>query len=135
MLRLVMTEGIETLAVRVDADAFNQILINLVDNALKFSARADIRVVEISGRRQGNRLVFAVRDYGPGIPRHQMKKIFRLFYRGEDELTRETLGTGIGLALARQLAQAMGGQVDVINAEPGAEFRVTLPMGPMGDYP
>jgi signal transduction histidine kinase len=53
-----------------------------------------------------------------------MKKIFKLFYRSKNELTRETIGTGIGLALVRQLTLAMKGQVDVINKEPGAEFRV-----------
>ncbi len=59
-----------------------------------------------------------------------MKKIFKLFYRTERELTRETVGTGIGLALVHELATAMGGSVDVKNAEPGAEFRVRLPLGP-----
>jgi len=75
--------------IRVDADALIQILINLVDNALKFAAKARPRRVEIHCRLQpGGRLVFAVRDYGPGIPRQQLKKIFRLFYRLENELTR-----------------------------------------------
>jgi len=49
-----------------------------------------------------------------------------LFYRSENELTRETVGTGIGLALVHQLARAMGGQVDVVNRGPGAEFRVII---------
>ena len=53
-----------------------------------------------------------------------MKKIFKLFYRSENELTRETVGTGIGLALVQQLTLAMKGQVDVVNKAPGAEFRV-----------
>jgi signal transduction histidine kinase len=53
-----------------------------------------------------------------------MKKIFKLFYRSEDELTRETVGTGIGLALVHRLATAMEGEVDVVNRDPGAEFRV-----------
>jgi signal transduction histidine kinase len=53
-----------------------------------------------------------------------MKKIFRLFYRSENELTRETVGTGIGLALVQQLASAMQAEVDVVNCEPGAEFRL-----------
>jgi signal transduction histidine kinase len=56
-----------------------------------------------------------------------MKKIFRLFYRPGNELTRETVGTGIGLALVRQLTAALGGTVDVINRDPGAEFRVEFP--------
>jgi len=53
-----------------------------------------------------------------------MKKIFTLFYRSENELTRETIGTGIGLALVQQLAGAMHAEVDVVNSDPGAEFRI-----------
>jgi signal transduction histidine kinase len=68
-----------------------------------------------------------VRDYGPGIPKDQLKKIFKMFYRTESELTRETVGTGIGLAIVHQLTTAMNGSVDVINLEPGVEFRVSFP--------
>ena len=114
--------------IEVDSDAFTQILINLVDNAVKFSAAADSRVIDVGCRRQHDgSVMFSVRDYGPGVPRDQMKKIFRLFYRSASELTRETVGTGIGLALVRQLAEAMGGRVDMVNREPGAEFRVVFP--------
>jgi signal transduction histidine kinase len=114
--------------VAVDPDAFSQILINLVDNAVKFSSKAQHRVVDV-GCRLGtqDRVVVSVRDYGPGVPKDQMRKIFRLFYRVDSGLTRETLGTGIGLALVRQLAEAMGGTVDVTNRDPGAEFSVAIP--------
>jgi signal transduction histidine kinase len=115
-------------AVDVDADCFTQIFINLVDNALKFAAGAATKAVEIGCRReQDGAILFTVRDYGPGVPKAQMKRIFELFYRAENELTRETVGTGIGLALVRQLAAAMRARVDVRNCEPGAEFRLTLP--------
>ena len=57
-----------------------------------------------------------------------MKKIFTLFYRSENELTRDTAGTGIGLALVNQLTLAMNGRVDVVNREPGAEFVVEFPI-------
>ena len=114
--------------IRVDADAFTQIVINLADNAIKFSAGAEVRRIDITCRLHRRRtVVFSVRDHGPGVARDQMEKIFRLFYRSENELTRETVGTGIGLALVHQLALAMGGQVDVLNREPGAEFRVSYP--------
>jgi signal transduction histidine kinase len=114
--------------ISVDGDAFAQVFINLVDNALKFSAGAERKAVEIASRRESDgRLLFTVRDFGPGIPKGQMKKIFELFYRPENELTRETVGTGIGLALVQQLAAAMGGRVDVRNCDPGAEFRLSFP--------
>jgi two-component system phosphate regulon sensor histidine kinase PhoR len=114
-------------AVVVDADCAAQIFINLVDNALKFSAAAAVKSVEITARRSSDGgVLFTVRDFGPGVPKEQMKKIFELFYRVENELTRETVGTGIGLALVRQLAAAMGARVDVRTCEPGAEFRLQL---------
>ncbi len=112
----------------VDADSFTQIMINLVDNAIKFSAKAEIKQIDIGCHRQANgQLLFTVRDYGPGVARDQMKKIFKLFFRVENELTRETVGTGIGLSLVRQLANAMHARVDIINREPGAEFRLLFP--------
>jgi signal transduction histidine kinase len=115
----------EDAALTVDLDAFAQVFINLVDNALKFAAGAANKVVEIASRRESDGgVLFTVRDFGPGVPKGQMKKIFELFYRPADELTRETVGTGIGLALVRQLATAMDARVDVRNREPGAEFRV-----------
>ena len=118
----------EGTAVVVDLDCAAQIFINLVDNALKFSSGAAMKAVEIAARRGGDgTALFTVRDFGPGVPKAQMKKIFELFYRAENELTRETVGTGIGLALIRQLAAAMDARVDVRNCEPGAEFRLHLP--------
>lgn len=114
--------------ITVDADGFAQILINLVDNALKFSASAEQKRIEIASRLESDGTVLVtVRDFGPGVPKAQMKKIFELFYRPPTDLSRETGGTGIGLALVRELATAMGGRVDVRNVEPGAEFRLSFP--------
>jgi len=119
---------VETLLIPVDVDWFIQIFINLVDNAVKFSADAENHSIDLQFRQMHDgRVQFAVRDYGPGIEADQMKKIFTLFYRSENELTRETVGTGIGLALVRQLAGAMRAEVDVVNSEPGAEFRICFP--------
>jgi signal transduction histidine kinase len=118
----------EQARVEVDPDAVLQIVINLVDNALKFSAGAELKRIDIALRRpHDSALLLSVRDYGPGVPKDQARKIFELFYRPANELTRETVGTGIGLALVRQLADAMGARVDVVNREPGAELRVTFP--------
>lgn len=114
--------------VLVDADAFSQILINLTDNAIKFSQAAPEHRIEIGVSLRGKNLIVSVRDYGPGVQKSQMKKIFQLFYRSGNELTRESLGTGIGLALVRQLARAMHGDVDVSNRDPGAEFQLRLPV-------
>jgi len=102
-------------------------MINLVDNAIKFSLPAPEHRLQIGVRADDDRIIVSVRDFGPGVPKSQMKKIFQLFYRSGSELTRESLGTGIGLALVRQLAHAMHGEVDVLNRQPGAEFQLRLP--------
>jgi signal transduction histidine kinase len=126
-LSVTVPDDLRTATLRVDRDAFAQIFINLVDNALKFAARAERKEIAITVRGEGRAVLFCVRDYGPGVPRGKMKKLFELFYRPEDELTRTTTGTGIGLGLVKQLATAMHASVDVRNCEPGAEFRLLLP--------
>jgi signal transduction histidine kinase len=114
--------------ISADVDALIQVFINLVDNAIKFSADAATKEIQIGARRRDRAsVVFAVRDFGPGIPPPEMKRLFELFYRPDNELTRTTAGTGIGLALVRQLITAMAGRVDVKNQDPGAEFRIVLP--------
>lgn len=124
-LNLTCDDAVAETTVNVDADYFNQIVINLVDNAIKFSAMSEEKDIDISfSLQQKNRLLFSIRDYGPGVSRSQMKKIFRLFYRSEDKFIRETKGTGIGLSLVNQLATAMDATVDVVNRNPGAEFRI-----------
>ena len=121
------TDEVESARIKIDIDWFIQIFINLVDNAVKFSANGTQKRVDIRCQQmQDGKVQFSVRDYGPGIDPDQMKKIFKLFYRSENELTRETVGTGIGLALVHQLASAMQTEVDVVNCEPGAEFRLRI---------
>jgi two-component system, OmpR family, phosphate regulon sensor histidine kinase PhoR len=120
--------------IAVDADYFTQVIINLVDNAIKFSAKAEQKQIDLHCQRlRDGKLQISVRDYGPGIPRDQLRKIFQLFYRLENELTRETVGTGIGLALVRQLVTAMRGSIDVVNQNPGAEFRMIFQVMAGGD--
>ena len=128
-VNLDVDEAISQAKINVDVDHFMQIMINLTDNAIKFAANGARKEIDIAAKpRSDGRVHFTVRDYGPGVPRDQMKKIFRLFYRTENELSRETVGTGIGLALVHQLTTAMQGAVDVENTEPGAQFRVTFPV-------
>jgi signal transduction histidine kinase len=124
-------QGSETSTVLAEADAFVQICINLVDNAIKFSANAAQQRIDIGLRLVTGRsphAVFFVRDYGPGVARDQIQRIFQLFYRGENERTRHTKGTGIGLALVKALAAQMQASVEVQNCNPGAEFRILLPL-------
>jgi signal transduction histidine kinase len=126
-LRLGCCGEVESAVIEVDRDCFTQIIINLVDNAIKFSAKAALRRIDIGCRPQGpDTVVFSVRDYGPGVPGDKAKKIFQLFYRPESALTRETAGTGIGLALVQQLTCAMKGRVDVVDSAPGAACRLSF---------
>ncbi len=69
-----------------------------------------------------------VRDFGPGIPRRERKRIFQQFYRVGSEMTRSAQGTGIGLSLVKLLMEAMGGKVKVSDRRPGAEFRLIFPV-------
>ena len=128
-LELKYGEGTRILKLSIDSDWLTQILINLVDNAVKFSGNGEQKTVQITTRLlQDKSMQISVRDFGPGVANDQMKKIFKLFYRSENELTRETVGTGIGLALVHQLVTGMGGSVDVVNCEPGVEFRLRFPV-------
>lgn len=129
VLLLAVDPAASSALLALDEDAFTQILINLADNAVKFTPpggerRLDIRI----DAPRGNTVSIRVRDYGSGIAREHLRRIFDLFYRAESELTRDTVGTGIGLALVRQLTGAMGGTVDVRNCSPGAEFTLVLPL-------
>jgi signal transduction histidine kinase len=131
-LKLSCDQNTAQVRLMVNPDWLMQIMINLVDNAIKFSTKADTKIIEIGCQPLSNGyLQFKVRDFGPGIAKDQMKKIFKLFYRSENELTRETVGTGIGLALSHQLAISMKGTIDVSNVNPGAEFKINLPIEKM----
>ena len=75
----------------------------------------------------GSDCYIRVRDFGPGIQRRKLKKIFEKFYRIDDEMTRTTRGTGIGLALVKMLADGMDAHLDVANRRPGTEFSIRFP--------
>lgn len=115
--------------VAFDRDALTQVLINLVDNALKFSGTSDEKVVVLEARRKDGEVLLRVRDHGPGVPAVHLRRIFQPFFRGERELTRSTKGTGIGLALVRGLVEQMGGRVAARN-HPGGGFEVTIGLVP-----
>ena len=120
-------ESVQQQALMIDMDWLTQVIINLVDNAIKFSANSERKEVVLScTETKDKRLAITVRDFGQGIDSKQMKHIFKLFYRSENELTRETTGTGIGLSLVQQMVTNMGGKVSVENTHPGAAFTVSF---------
>jgi signal transduction histidine kinase len=112
-------------AVRFDRDALVQVLFNLVDNAMKYARSADERRVVLEARRSADGVSVSVRDFGPGVQSGHLQRIFEPFYRAEDEMTRTTKGTGIGLALVKDLVERMGAAVRGGNAN-GGGFRVEI---------
>ncbi len=110
-----------------DNDAVTQIVVNLLDNAVKYARNAGDKTITVRTRSDGPFVLIEVEDHGPGVPARQRKKIFEAFYRVEAEATRETAGTGLGLALVKKFAEAHDGFVEIINVRPtGAIFRVGL---------
>lgn len=111
--------------VRFERDALFQVLLNLVDNAIKYARGASARDITIEMRRHGSGVALAVRDHGPGVAPRHLPRIFEPFHRGEDELVRKTQGTGLGLALVESLVARMGGSVAGRNLS-GGGFEVRL---------
>jgi signal transduction histidine kinase len=98
---------------------------NLVDNALKYSQRAQVMVND-----DGRRLQIRILDAGPGIPKAELEQVFEPFYRLESSRSRESGGTGLGLAIARNIARLHGGEITLNNADGGGlEALLTLPRG------
>lgn len=117
----------ETLEAVFDREAVVQILINLVENSLKFGAAATRKEIVVFAGDTGGGVRFGVRDTGPGIGEKALGRIFDDFTRGDDPVTLETKGTGIGLALVRRLALAMGGRAEARNnREAGCTVAVVL---------
>lgn len=110
-----------------DSDAVTQIVVNLVDNAVKYAAKASDKTITVRTKLSDGFVLIDVEDHGPGIPHRQRKKVFQEFYRIGAEATRETTGSGLGLALVKKFAQAHNGFVEILSARPtGAILRVSL---------
>lgn len=104
-------------------NALRRVLINLIDNALKFSTQVELR----AGEGEDGRIIIQVLDNGPGIPEAELEAVFQPFYRVEASRNRDTGGTGLGLAIARQLAQAMNASLSLHNRTAGGlEARLVL---------
>ena len=111
-----------------DREAMILILINVIDNSMKFGKSLSRREITIRTWPEPDRVKISVSDTGPGIPRHDLTKIFDDFYRVDNDLTRTTGGTGIGLALVKKLVNLMGGSVRAENNDgPGCTITISLP--------
>ena len=111
---------------QIDPEALSQALLNLLNNAIKYSP--EDKRIRVSARREGERVLVSVADRGIGIPRAEQKKIFEKFYRAESSLVHTTKGSGLGLALVRHIMEAHGGAVEVASAPgEGSTFTLVLP--------
>jgi signal transduction histidine kinase len=122
-------------SVRIDADAFGHALSNLIDNAAKYSP--DGAPISVVVEREGTRVAVRVCDQGPGIPANERRRIFQKFVRGAAARASAVKGTGVGLAMARQIVRAHHGDIRV-DGEPGrgSTFTILLPAaGKWGQTP
>ena len=130
-LNLHLDTSLDNRLLNIDKDALTQVIINLVDNAIKYSANQEKRQVDISIIDcSSQEVAIKVRDYGIGIAPQELSRIFDLFYRVGNELTRTSKGTGLGLTLVKELVKHMGGEISVVSCEIGTEIVVHLPSQP-----
>ena len=127
--RVTLTNDVPDLTAHADADRLQQLLGNLIGNAIKYG-RSDGRVNLGGKRTDGGMIELCVRDDGPGIPVEALDRVFERFYRVDKARSREQGGTGLGLSIVKHIAQGHGGKVWV-QSEPGqgAAFFFTLPQG------
>ncbi len=114
-----------------------QILLNVIGNALKFTQQGGVNVViqmapKVTGASSGT-LCFEVKDTGSGLSSEQQLRLFRPFSQADSSVTRKYGGTGLGLVLARRLAEALGGSVELTESSPGrgSTFAVGIGTGPL----
>jgi signal transduction histidine kinase len=118
--------------VEVDPEAISQALINLVNNAIKYSP--DHKRIRIALRREKEHVLLSVSDRGIGIPKAEQRRIFEKFYRAESSLLHATKGSGLGLALVQHIVEAHGGRVDVESVPgQGSTFTLVLPVPAEGE--
>jgi two-component system phosphate regulon sensor histidine kinase PhoR len=121
----IVSEVADGLRVRADPRALEQVLVNLVENAVKYTAAGSVTV---RASVDGDAAILAVVDTGPGIERHHLPRLFERFYRADAGRSREQGGTGLGLAIVKHLAVGMGGDVGVESGAEGSRFWVRLPV-------
>jgi signal transduction histidine kinase len=122
----VVTSLPERAIVRADEDGLRQILLNLLDNAAKYGP--DGQEIRVGVEADSRRVVFSVEDQGPGIPAAERERIWSRFYRLPRDRASSVAGTGIGLAIVRDLVRLQGGRSWVEDGtHGGARFRIELP--------
>jgi signal transduction histidine kinase len=125
-LELKLAHADRELSVATDAAAVEQILFNLVDNACKYAAAATNRTLLLTVAQRGSQLAIGLRDHGPGILAAERRKLFRPFHKSAQEAAVSAPGVGLGLALSRRLARALGGNLVLEQSADGTQFSLIL---------
>ena len=112
--------------VKANADALDQILVNLVDNAIKYTPEKG--AIRVSAIVEPEHVCIEVQNSGPGIPAQHLDRIFERFYRVDPGRSREVGGTGLGLSIVKHLIQQMSAEITAESAQgAGTKFRVRIP--------
>lgn len=116
----------------IDSERIKQVLINLLNNAIKFSPESS--TIFVRAKKDHDDILFEVQDFGRGIPINKQNKIFEIFYQVDSGMDRKFGGVGLGLAISRGIVLSHGGNIWV-ESEPdkGSTFRFTLPIKPIQD--
>lgn len=129
-IELVLTG--DEMYVVADMDKIQQVLYNLLDNAIKFSHHNSIIKMETTEKR--NKIFISVKDSGIGIPKDDLKLIWDRFYKSDLSRGKDKKGTGLGLSITKEIIQAHGEHINVISTEGvGTEFIFSLPKSKMED--
>jgi signal transduction histidine kinase len=112
--------------VHVDPQRFQQVIGNLIDNALRYTPEGSS--IELAIHKQNKSVTLTVADSGSGIPEDELPHVFDRFWRSEKSRARATGGAGLGLSIARRLVEAQGGKISAHNRQPrGFEVQISLP--------
>jgi len=126
-LRLDLEEEAARMPVRADAAAVEHIIFNLVDNAGKYAAGSEPAEVGIRVAASGRQIAISVCDHGPGVSAVERRRIFRAFHKSARDAAESRPGVGLGLALSRRLARALGGDLVYQPGRAGACFVLRVP--------
>ena len=126
--KIIVSNNDELLLAKMDARLIVQVVINIIDNAIKYTPENS--TITINTEKQGNNAVISISDNGNGIPDEQKERVFDMFYTGVNKIADSRRNLGLGLALCKSIINAHGGEIFVTDNVPvGAKFTFTLPLG------
>ncbi|MBE5960789.1 MAG: HAMP domain-containing protein [Lachnospiraceae bacterium] len=125
-IQLNLLFGAKEMYVDADVDKIQQVLYNLIDNAIKFSNTES--VIKVTTEEKGTKVFISVKDYGIGIPKESIKRIWERFYKTDVSRGKDKKGTGLGLSITKDIITAHNENINVVSTEGvGTEFIFTLP--------